>query len=55
MNLIDIYVTNIPEKGVPNDQFLNYHYILEASKFSNSHLMNLGDPDFNETAHVVSD
>ena len=33
---------------------VTYHYLLEASKFSNSHLMKLGDPEFNPNAHVVS-
>jgi gamma-glutamyltranspeptidase/glutathione hydrolase/leukotriene-C4 hydrolase len=50
-----VFLKLMQDKGVSNDELLNYHYILEASKFSNSHLMNLGDPDKDPAAHVTVD
>ena len=31
-----------------------YHYLTEAAKFAASYRMELGDPDFNSEADVVS-
>ena len=49
---ISIFITG--KVGMTSLEHNIYHYLTEAAKFAASYRMNIGDPDFNSKADVVS-
>ena len=49
-----IFVLITGKVGMTSLEYNVYHYLTEAAKFAASYRMELGDPDFNSTADVVS-